>query len=216
METTPAPVARAGVNIEIVTVIWMVIEAIIAIGAGILAGSVLLTAFGLDSVIELVSGGVLLWRLSLEAARGSLERVERAERIAAWVTAISLALLCVYVLVLAAFDLVTGRRPESSLVGIGISLAALIVMPILVAKKRRIAKQLGSAALRADAACSLTCAYLAGAVLVGLSLNALLGWWWAEDMAALVFLYWLIKETHEALEHARSGRACGCGESCES
>ena len=204
-QTWPTAAAQAGVRIELVTVIWMVIEATVVIGAGILAGSVLLTAFGLDSVIELVSGAALLWRLSLEAGRGSLERVERAERIAAWVTSISLTLLCVYVLALAGFELLSGRRPDSSPVGIAISLAAVIVMPILVVKKRHIAKLLGSAAFRADAAESLTCAYMAGAVLVGVSLNALLGWWWAEGVAALIFLYWLVGETREALEHARSG-----------
>jgi Cation efflux family len=165
-------------------------------------------------VIELMSGGVLLWRLSVEAARGSLERVERAERIAAWVTGISLALLRVYVLALSGFDLVTGRRPESSPIGMGISLAAVIVMPLLVVKKRHVAEHLGSAVLPADAACSLTCAYLAGAVLVGLSLNALFRWWWTEDVAALIFLYWLVKETREGPEQARSGKIC-CHDACE-
>ncbi len=129
-------------------------------------------------------------------------------------TGSSLALLCVYVLALSGFDLATGRRPENSLLGIGIALAGLIVMPLLVVNKRHIAEQLGSAALRADAACSLTCAYMAGAVLVGLSLNALFRWWWAEDVAALIFLYWLVKETREALEQVRSGKIC-CRDACE-
>src|SRR5947209_13780163 len=89
---------RAGVRIEIVTVLWMTVEAAVAIGAGILARSVLLTAFGIDSVIELVTGVTLLWRLSTEAQGGSLERVERAENRAAWITGIGLIALCLYIL----------------------------------------------------------------------------------------------------------------------
>lgn len=195
---------RSGVRIEVLTVIWMVIEAVVAIGAGIIAGSALLTAFGLDSVIELVSGATLLWRLLIETREGDTERVERAEHQAARIVAFSLALLCVYVLGTSLYGLVTHAMPESSPVGIGISFAAVIVMPWLAITKRRIAKQIESGALRGDAASSLTCAYMAATVLVGLALNALFHWWWAEDIAALVFLFWLVAETREALEEARS------------
>jgi divalent metal cation (Fe/Co/Zn/Cd) transporter len=97
-------------------------------------------------------------------------------------------------------------------VGVGLAIAALIIMPVLAWRKRIIAARIGSAALRGDAACSITCAYMAGALLIGLILNAVLGWWWADGVAALVLLYWLIPETREALENARAGRAgCGCG-----
>jgi len=208
---------RAGVNVEIVTIAWMVVEAAVAIAAGVLARSVLLTAFGIDSVIELVTGGVLLWRLMAEARGGSLARVERAENRAAWITGIGLLLLCVYVIVSATVGLLTRTRPDSSLVGLGLSVVALIVMPLLAWRKRVIAAHLDSAALRGDAACSLTCAYMAATLLVGLALNAAVGWWWAEDVAALGFLYWLVGETREALEGARAGRGgCSCGDSsCE-
>jgi len=197
---------RRGVRIEVFTVIWMVIEAVVSIGAGIIAGSALLTAFGLDSVIELVSGGILLYRLLIEASEGDTERVERAEHTAAWVVSISLVLLCLYVLGTAIYGLVVHSKPESSLVGIIISIAAVIVMPWLAVTKRRIAKRIDSGALRGDAASSMTCGYMAGTVLVGLALNALFHWWWVEDIAALVFLFWLVQETREALEEALEGK----------
>ncbi len=197
---------RSGVRIEVFTVIWMVIEAVVSIGAGIIAGSALLTAFGLDSVIELVSGAILLRRLLIEAGEGDTERVERVEHRATWIVAVSLALLCFYVLGTALYGLVTHSMPESSPVGIGISIAAVIVMPWLAITKRRIAKRIESGALRGDAASSLTCGYMAATVLVGLALNALFHWWWAEDIAALVFLFWLVQETREALEEARTGK----------
>jgi len=133
------------------------------------------------------------------------ERVEQAERRAAWVVGVALALLCVYVLASSIYGLVAHAKPGGSPIGIAISLAAIVVMPWLAVTKRRLAAQLDSGALRGDAANSLTCAYMAGAVLVGLVFNALLHWWWAEDLAALVFLFWLVGETREALEEARGG-----------
>ncbi len=215
VESSRASQVRAGVRVEMVTVVWMVIEAVVAIGAGVLAASVLLTAFGIDSVIELVTGGALLWRLATEARGGDLARVERAENRAAWVTGIGLVALCLYVVASVAFGLLTHSKPEGSPVGIGLSIAALVIMPILAWRKRTIAARIDSAALRGDAACSLTCAYMAGALLVGLALNAAFQWWWADSVAALGLLYWLIPEAREALEGARAGRGgCSCGDSC--
>lgn len=208
---------RAGVRVERITVAWMVVEAAIAIAAGVIARSVLLTAFGLDSIIELVSGGALLWRLTVESRRGSLERVQRAENRAAWVTGLALVLLCVYIVATSGLSLYAHAKPEGSLVGIGLAVAALIIMPWLVWRKRSIAAKINSAALRGDAACSLTCAQMAGALLVGVALNTLFGFWWADAVAALALLYWIIPEAREALQGARSGRGgCGCGEeACE-
>jgi divalent metal cation (Fe/Co/Zn/Cd) transporter len=194
---------RAGVRLEVFTVLWMIVEAVVAIGAGILAGSLLLVAFGLDSVIELISGAILLWRLVVETRGGDIERIESAERRAAWVVFVCLALLCAYVLVAALYGLFTHSKPESSPVGIVLAATAVLVMPWLAVSKRRVAARIGSGALRGDAASSLTCGYMAATVLVGLLLNALLGWWWAEDLAALVFLLWLAQETREALAEAR-------------
>ena len=212
-EATPRDaLVRAGIAVELVTIGWMLVEAAVTIGAGAVASSVLLTAFGLDSVIELVTGGVLLWRLVTEARASALDRVERAERLAAWVTGIALILLCVYVVATSALSVLTQTRAESSVVGIGLALAAIVIMPLLAWRKRAIATPLGSAALRGDAACAGACAYMAGALLVGLLLNALLGWWWADSLVALGLLYWLIPEVCEAIAGARAGRAaCACG-----
>jgi divalent metal cation (Fe/Co/Zn/Cd) transporter len=203
VQASRAAQVRTGVRIEIFTVIWMVVEAVVSIGAGILASSALLTAFGLDSVIELVSGAILLWRLLVEARGEDAEHIERAERRAAWVVSVALALLCLYVLATSILGLVLRSRPEGSPLGITISAAAVLVMPWLWFTKRRIAARLDSGALRGDAASSLTCGYMAGAVLVGVLLNALFHWWWAEDVAALVFLFFLVGETREALEETR-------------
>ncbi len=195
-----------GVRIEVVTILWMVIEMTVSIGAGIAARSVLLTAFGVDSLIELVSGSILLWRLSVEQRGGDLVNVKRAERRAAWVVAASLALLCAYVLISSVYLLLTHSQPESSVIGIGISAAALLIMPWLAVSKRKIAKRINSAALAGDAANSLTCAYMAGTVLAGLIFNILFGLWWVEYIAALVFLVWLFRETLEVFAEAREDK----------
>jgi len=207
VQTRRADLVRTGVRVEIFTVLWMVVEAAVSLGAGILARSALLTAFGIDSGVELVSGAILLWRLSVEARGEDTEQIERAEQRAAWVVAVSLALLCLYVLATAVYGLLSRSHPDSSFAGIAISLAALLVMPGLGITKRRLATRLDSAALRGDAASSFTCGYMAGAVLLGVGLNALFGWWWAENVASLVFLFWLVGETREALEEARERKS---------
>ncbi|MBI1729799.1 cation transporter [Candidatus Acetothermia bacterium] len=191
---------QRGIFIELVTVAWMTIEAGVSITAGIMAGSALLTAFGIDSVIELITGGVLLWRLRIEAKARHFHQVESAERRAHWIVAIALALLCVYVLFTSIYGLAAHVVPENTFPGMAISLLALIGMPFLARAKKHIALEIGSKALAGDAACSIVCAYLAGTVLVGLLLNTLFQWWWAEHIAGLLFLYWLFGETKEAFE----------------
>lgn len=133
-----------------------------------------------------------------------MERVERAERRAAWVVGVSLLLLCIYVLGVSIYGLLTRAESETSPAGIGVTALAVIVMPWLAVTKRRLASRLDSASLRGDAASSLTCAYMAGTVLLGLALSALFHWWWAEHVAALLFLVWLAQEAREALAEARS------------
>jgi divalent metal cation (Fe/Co/Zn/Cd) transporter len=205
--------AQQGVHIEQITVAWMLIEAALAIGAGVVAHSLLLVAFGLDSVIELVTGAILLWRLSVQARGASLARVEVAERRSSWVVALALIGLCLYIVASVGIALYTRDRPETSVVGLGVAAVAVIGMPLLARRKRQLARQLDSAALRGDAACSMTCAAMAATLFVGLALNALFGWWWAESVAALAFLIWLIPEAREALEGARAGKAaCACGD----
>jgi divalent metal cation (Fe/Co/Zn/Cd) transporter len=209
--------ARAGVRIEQITVGWMIVEAALSIGAGIVAHSLLLIAFGLDSAIELVTAVILLWRLSVQARGASLARVEEAERRSAWVVALALIGLCVYIVASVAIGLYTRERPDTSLLGLAVAAAAVIGMPLLARRKRQLATRLDSAALRGDAACSMTCAAMAGTLFVGLALSALFGWWWAESVAALAFLVWLIPEAWEALEGARTGKAaCTCADDdCE-
>jgi divalent metal cation (Fe/Co/Zn/Cd) transporter len=188
--------------LELVTVIWMTAEAVLAIGAGIVARSVLLTAFGFDSVIELISGGTLLWRLSSEARGASVERMESVERRATRISAVLLVLLCGYVVFVGVAGLVVRVRPEGSALGVAVAAAAVLVMPLLAWRKRRANHVIGSAALRADIAETITCAYLAAATLVGAGLNLVAGWWWAEYVAALVLLVFIAMETREAIESA--------------
>ncbi len=205
--------ARAGVHIEWVTIIWMVAEGLLTFGAGIAAHSLLLMAFGVDSGIELVSGTILLWRLTVQARGASLELVEEAERRAAWIVVLALAGLILYILVSAGRDLVVQTRPAASLLGLSVAAVAMVGMPILARRKRRLAAMLHSAALRGDAACSMSCAAMAATLFLGLALNALLGWWWIDPIATLVFLVWLIPEAREALAGARAGKgACTCGD----
>jgi divalent metal cation (Fe/Co/Zn/Cd) transporter len=203
MVPTPAQRLHAvhgGIRLEVFTVGWMLVEAVIAIGAGVAARSVLLTAFGLDSAIELLSGVTLLWRLSAEAQSGHRERVERVERAATRLSAVLLVLLCVYLVTTSILGLVAGLRPRESWPGVGISAAALIVMPLLAWRKLVANETIESSALRADIAETVTCAYMAGATLVGVMLSTFAGWWWAEYVAALALLFFVGREAWEAIE----------------
>jgi len=196
---------RLGVRLEVVTVLWMALEAVVAIGAGVVARSVLLTAFGFDSVIELISGGVLVWRLQYELSGRSREGVERTESTATKISAVLLVLLCAYLLLIGIAGAVTRTRPEGSVVGVAIALAAVIVMPLLGLAKGRANRVIGSAALRADIAETATCAYMAAATLVGALANLWFGLWWAEYAAGVALLYFIVREAREAVEAARGG-----------
>jgi divalent metal cation (Fe/Co/Zn/Cd) transporter len=195
---------RAGVRLEVFTVVWMAFEAALAIGAGIAARSALLTAFGFDSVIELLSGVTLLWWLSAEARGSATARLEAMERRATQISAVLLVLLCGYLVFTGVGGLVLQLHPERSVVGVAVSGAAVVVMPLLAWRKRRVNATLGSAALRADIAETVTCAYMAAATLAGTALNLMVGWWWAEYLAALVLLVFVALETREAVEAARN------------
>jgi divalent metal cation (Fe/Co/Zn/Cd) transporter len=194
---------RVGLRLEVFTVAWMAIEAVVAIGAGVAARSVLLTAFGFDSVIELLSGVTLLWWLSAEARGSGADRIEGMERRATRISAVLLVLLCAYLVLTGVGGLVLRLHPEGSALGVGVSATAVVVMPLLAWRKRRVNATLESAALRADIAETLTCAYMAAATLAGTALNLLAGWWWAEYVAALALLVFIVMETREALEAAR-------------
>jgi len=203
---------RQGIKIELITIVWMVIEASVAITVGFATHSVSLQGFGIDSIVELIAGGILLWRLLVEQRGGSVERIEQAERRASWVTALSLFALALYIVGGSALTFLTGTRPESSWWGVGLAIAAAIIMPLLWQGKLRVARRIGSVALKADAACSVTCAYMALTLLAGLLLNRLFGWWWADPLAALGLVYFLVQEGREALHEARTGETCSCGD----
>lgn len=187
---------RRGVRLEAVTVGYNALEAVIAIAAGLAAGSVALTGFGLDSVIEVTSGVVLWWRLRAEltAAPAGPAVEARASR---WAGALLLA-LGAYILVESGRQLLTGARPEQSLIGIALLTLSLVVMPLLARAKLRTARVLESRALRADAHETIVCAWLSLTALLGLVLNAALGWWWADPFAALGMLPLIVREGIEA------------------
>ena len=204
-----AGAVRSGVRLEMLTVVWMAIEAVLAIGAGVAARSVLLTAFGADSLVELLSGATLLWRLRVEAAGGDDARVDAVERQANWISAVLLVLLCAYVALTSIAGVVLRVEPKGSWLGVAVSAAAVVVMPWLAARKRTANRIIGSSALRADIAESVTCAFLAGVTLIGAAIDAVTGLWWVEYLAAVILLWWLVPEAREALAAARGGKAHG-------
>lgn len=205
--STDTAALRTGIRVEWLTIAWMTVEAVVSVAAGLAAGSIALIAFGADSVIELAAGAVLLWRLRLESAGTSASRVAGAERRASRFVGWSLLLLAAYVTVQSAYDLWTRAAPETSLPGIALAAAALVVMPGLIRTKRRIADAINSPALKADAACGTVCVYMAATLLAGLVLRAAFGWWWADPAAALGIVYFVVREGREALT-AQDG--CGC------
>jgi divalent metal cation (Fe/Co/Zn/Cd) transporter len=196
---------------ESLTVAWMVVGLIVAIWAGIAARSVALISFGIDSALELFTALVVLRQLVLHTNRATDEELDARERRASRLVGTGLYGLIVYILVSSGFSLASGSRPESSVTGVALTCAALIVMPLLWRWRRSLAARLESPALRADAACSLVCIYLSATLLAGLLLNSLLGWWWADPLAALAMIWWIRGEAAEALEAARGGRHSGDG-----
>jgi divalent metal cation (Fe/Co/Zn/Cd) transporter len=201
--TSRAAAVALGIRLERATVVWMAAEAAIALLAGIVARSVLLAAFGVDSVIELISGVLLLWRLSAEARGADTERIERTEQSTARFSAALLILLCAFVVGSSVVGLVVGFKPEGSILGIAVAALALVAMPALALGKARANRVIGSASLRADIAETITCAYMAGVTLVGVALSMALGLWWVQYLCALALLIWLVPEVREALEAAR-------------
>ncbi len=189
-----------GVRLEAVTVVWMAAEALLALGAGIAARSVLLTAFGADSLIELLSGATLWWRLRVEFRGGDETAIDGVEARATRIAGVLLVLLCVYVALSSLAGLLLRIEPSRSWLGIVVAASAVILMPWLARRKRLVNRALQSPALRADIAESVTCAYLAATTLVGIAVDAVTGLWWVEYLAALALLRWLIPEAREALE----------------
>lgn len=209
--TNQAMQVRKGITIEWLSILWMIVEAGVAIAAGLVAHSLALVAFGADSVIELVAGSVLLWRLYVEARGASQQRIERAEKMASWIVGIALLALAVYIVVAVVHAFWTHQGAQSSVLGMGLAILSGILMPVLARAKKRIGAEIGSQALKADGSCSIVCAYMAWTVLVGVVFTALLGWWWIDSLAALALVYFVVKEGIEAIGEARGVEdACGC------
>ena len=185
-------------RLEWITIGWLVVEAIVAIGAGILSGSLVLTAFGLDSVIELVSAGVLVWRLSVELRFGQAFS-EPAERVARQIGGALLFALALYVVVAAAWNLWTQHHEEFSIAGFVVTLMAIPIMRYLASRKIDIADKLGSRALRTDAIELITCAWLSVVAVVSLAALAITGAWWIDSVGSLAIVWFLIKEGREAM-----------------
>lgn len=181
-----------GRALEYFTLAWNVAEAAIAIVAGVFASSIALVGFGIDSVIESLSGAALLWRLQPGAGRA---REGRALKMVGW----SFFLLAGYVAFESADALLHREPPDHSPVGLALACASLVVMPLLARAKRRVAARIDSRALHADSRQTDLCAYLSAILLAGLALNALLDWWWADPVAALLMVPVLVLEGRKAV-----------------
>jgi divalent metal cation (Fe/Co/Zn/Cd) transporter len=200
---------------------WHGVEAAIAVGAGLIAGSIALVGFGADSLIESFAGFILLWRFAASRAAS-----DDAERRAQKLIAISFYVIAAYVGFEAVRSLLVGDRPEASWVGIGLAAVTLMTMPPLAIAKGRIGEKLGSSATKSEGQQNMLCAYLSAALLVGLSANALFGLWWADPVTALVIAGVAVKEGRESwggescctvpmagVEEAH-GDACCCDDNC--
>jgi len=188
---------RAAFRLEWLTIAWMTVEAAIAIAAGWSAHSLVLLAFGLDSVIELASAGVLMWRLSVELRHGRVFS-ERAEHIARRIGGALLWLLAAYVTAAAAWQLWNGTGEEFSWPGFIVALVAIPAMRYLARRKIAIAEQIGSRALRADAMEAVTCGWLSFVVVASLAAQWLFGAWWIDGVGSLAIVFFLVKEAREA------------------
>lgn len=197
---------RRGKLLEYATIGYNSLEGIVAVAAGLIAGSVALVGFGFDSVIEVISGATLLWRLYADVDEA---RRERVEQLALRIVGASFLLLGAYVTFDAAKSLIRREAPHESIVGIGIAALSLVVMPLLVRAKRRVAAAIGSKALDADATQTALCTYLSVILLGGLLLNALVGWWWADPVAALVMVPIILREGLEGVRGERCEDDCG-------
>jgi divalent metal cation (Fe/Co/Zn/Cd) transporter len=195
--------ARRGKQLEYFTIAWNTIEGLVAVVAGTLAGSISLVGFGIDSFIEVTSGGVLLWRMSVDA---DVRKRERREKLSLRIVGVCFLALAAYVGYESISDLVGRKTPEHSIPGIVLACVSLVVMPILSRAKKKVGNELGSAAMHADAKQTDFCVYLSAILLLGLVLNAALGWWWADPAAALIMVPLIAREGVQAMQ----GETC-CG-----
>lgn len=198
--------------VQIGSIIWNIVEGLIALYSGVLAGSVALVGFGIDSLIETASAAVVGWRLSEELRGAANEQVALAERTASRVAGLLLFALAAYI----GFDGCRrlagyGEHPDKSAVGLGLTAITLVVMFGFSRAKLKLAAQIESKSLRADAMETVCCAWMSFTTLAGLLLNMLFGWWWADAAAGLLLVPMLIREGLEAIK----GTECGCHEGCQ-
>jgi divalent metal cation (Fe/Co/Zn/Cd) transporter len=199
--STRAAAVDRGLSLEYFTVAWNFLEAVVALLSGAMAGSIALIGFGMDSLIEVSSGGILLWRLLSDHDQ---ERRAAVEQRALKLVGISLLALAAYVAWESFLSLARHEAPERSLPGIALAIASLIAMPLLARAKRSVASALGSSALHADSRQTDICAYLSAILLLGLLLNAARGWWWADPAAGLLMVPLIAYEGGQALR----GKTC--------
>jgi divalent metal cation (Fe/Co/Zn/Cd) transporter len=188
---TRGAIAQRGKRLEYFTIAWNSLEGSVGVIAGLVAGSISLVGFGLDSFIEVTSGATLLWRMSVDA---DLRNRERNERLSLRIVGICFIGLAIYIAYEALSDLIRRRAPEHSIPGIVLACVSLVVMPLLSRAKKRVGRELGSAAMNADAKQTDFCVYLSLILLAGLVLNAVAGWWWADPIAALIMVPIVAKE----------------------
>jgi divalent metal cation (Fe/Co/Zn/Cd) transporter len=190
-----------GQRLEYFTIAWNTLEGLVAVIAGAVAGSISLVGFGIDSFIEVTSGSVLLWRMSVDS---DVHLREANEKRALRFVGACFLLLAAYITYDSIVDLWSKRAPEHSISGIVLASVSLVAMPLLSRAKRRVGRAMGSAAMHADAKQTEFCTYLSAILLVGLLLNAFFGWWWADPLAALIMVPIITKEGMDGLR----GKAC--------
>ena len=194
---TRQAIAHRGRRLEYFSIAWNTFEGSIAVAAGVVAGSISLIGFGIDSFIEVASSATLFWRMSVDA---DVQRRERNEKLSLMVVGVCFIALAVYVAYESVSSLIRKTLPEHSIPGIVLACVSLIVMPILSRAKRRIGNALSSAAMKADARQADYCMYLSSILLAGLLLNAALGWWWTDAIAALIMVPIIAKEGIDGLK----------------
>ena len=202
LSDTRDALVRRSVRLNVLTIAYNSLEGVVALVAGALAGSIALTGFGLDSLIELTASLTALWRLRADVHSA---RRERAERVSLRIIGALFLALAVYVAIDAAWALLQRQAPSESTAGIAIAALSVLVMPLLARAKRRVALQLGSGALAAESQQTSICAYLSAILLGGLVLNAVVGWWWADPVAALAMVPIIARE---GVEGVRGRSAC--------
>src|SRR4029077_15659677 len=195
-------VAERGKRLEYFTITWNSLEGLVALIAGVLAGSISLVGFAIDSFIEVTSGTVLLWRMSVDA---DVPGRERNEQFSLRIVGVCFMALAVYITYESVSDILSRKPPKHSIPGIVLACVSLVVMPLLARAKKKIGNELGSAAMHADARQTDFCVYLSAILLAGLLLNLTLGWWWADPIAALVMVPIIAKE---GIDGSRAKACC--------